>query len=319
MAADNDGCTRDVCRAERCPLHFARQRAEKAHILVVNHSLLLADIASGSLVLPNYHDLIIDEAHHLEPAVTDALSFKADKRFMEMTFEEITKPRAGQIGIVQAAVRGAAPPDVGMAFDAQCEQVREHGVVAVAHMDEFFEAVAWFMKEQSRGRSQYAQQLRLVPAVRTQPHYGDVEIAWENFGRPLPRTAKGLSKLAERFLDIAGNVTIENGEDLAQNLMRLSKSLVETADYINAIISEPGEGWIYWFESFRERLSLHAAPLHVGPLVEEHIFSQKETVILASATLRTAKKGYSAEPGFEYMKNRLQGTHANEMAVGSPF
>ena len=35
-------------------------------------------------------------------------------------------------------------------------------------------------------------------------------------------------------------------------------------------------------------ISLHVAPLHIGPLVEKHLLMPKETVILTSATLRTA-------------------------------
>ena len=38
---------------------------------------LLADVAAANRVLPEYVDLIIDEAHHLESAVTNGLSFRA--------------------------------------------------------------------------------------------------------------------------------------------------------------------------------------------------------------------------------------------------
>jgi len=37
-------------------------------LLIVNHALLLADVATGNRVLPEYDYLIIDEAHHLEEA-----------------------------------------------------------------------------------------------------------------------------------------------------------------------------------------------------------------------------------------------------------
>jgi ATP-dependent DNA helicase DinG len=76
---------------------------------------------------------------------------------------------------------------------------------------------------------------------------------------------------------------------------------------------------IYWIERFRNRISLHAAPLNVGPLVEEHIFNKKEVVILTSATLRTAEAGYGQDPSFAYLRERLHAQHAVELAVGSPF
>jgi len=49
---------------------------------------------------------------------------------------------------------------------------------------------------------------------------------------------------------------------------------------------QAGAAMIYWAEARREadRVSLHAAPLHVGPLVEKHLWMAKEAVVLTSAT-----------------------------------
>ncbi|MEC8959392.1 MAG: exonuclease domain-containing protein, partial [Chloroflexota bacterium] len=49
-----------------CFLRAARERAEQAHIVVVNHALLLSDLARGGGLIPEYQHLIIDEAHNLE-------------------------------------------------------------------------------------------------------------------------------------------------------------------------------------------------------------------------------------------------------------
>ncbi|MEP6871227.1 MAG: hypothetical protein ABI939_05180, partial [Anaerolineaceae bacterium] len=45
-----------------CFLLRARKTAESAHILIVNHALLLADLVSGGSAIPAYDHLIIDEA-----------------------------------------------------------------------------------------------------------------------------------------------------------------------------------------------------------------------------------------------------------------
>jgi DNA polymerase-3 subunit epsilon/ATP-dependent DNA helicase DinG len=135
----------------------------------------------------------------------------------------------------------------------------------------------------------------------------------------LVRTADGVVKLAGKFDDIAGTMTIEDSDDLTASLTKLGRQLAETSGHMNGIISEPDDSRIYWIESSRDRISLHVAPLHVGPLVQEHIFESKQTVVLASATLQTAKSGYGDEPSFEYIRKRLHGFEASEMAVGSPF
>jgi DNA polymerase-3 subunit epsilon/ATP-dependent DNA helicase DinG len=80
------------------------------------------------------------------------------------------------------------------------------------------------------------------------------------------------------------------------------------------MITAPDSSLVYWLESSAsgDRLRLHAAPLHVGPLVEEHLFHKKESVVLTSATLRTGST-------FDFLRERLNAWDANELAVGSPF
>ena len=82
VAADADSCTPQLCRYHRqgvCFLARARRQAEAAHVVIVNHALLLADIALENQVLPAYDDLIIDEAHHLEEEATDQLGLRLEQ------------------------------------------------------------------------------------------------------------------------------------------------------------------------------------------------------------------------------------------------
>ncbi|MCZ7669802.1 MAG: hypothetical protein M5U34_22805 [Chloroflexi bacterium] len=46
----------------------------------------------------------------METAVTDGLSFRADKRMLETTFSEITQPKAGLLGQLESRARGGAGP-----------------------------------------------------------------------------------------------------------------------------------------------------------------------------------------------------------------
>lgn len=319
LSAENDGCRRETCSEERCPLHIARRRAQQAHIVVVNHSLLLADVASGNVILPDYLDLIIDEAHHLEAAVTDSLSFRADKRSLSNLLDEVTKPRAGLIGSVSSQVATAAPSDVSQRFETYVHSLRGAGTIAVERVGEFFMAVDWFMKDHVRARSQFAQQVRILASVRKQPGWDEVELGWENLANSLEVVVDGVTKLAKGVGDVVGEYQIEDVQDLLLALTSLGQDLAEVRTNLNGLIFEPDEKMIYWIESFRKRLSLHAAPLHIGPLVEEHIFKTKEAVILTSATLRTAGRGNYGNVNFDYVRERLYAHKSNDLAVGSPF
>jgi DNA polymerase-3 subunit epsilon/ATP-dependent DNA helicase DinG len=83
---------------------------------------------------------------------------------------------------------------------------------------------------------------------------------------------------------------------------------------MGAIISSPEPNGIYWAEVAvrNHQLSLKAVPLHVGPLVDKHLLKAKRTVIMTSATLRTAAS-------FNYIRERLCAQDVEELAVGSPF
>ncbi len=53
ICADNVHCPRHHPAHRHCPFHLARAEIEDSQVLVVNHALLLADLASGPSVLPH--------------------------------------------------------------------------------------------------------------------------------------------------------------------------------------------------------------------------------------------------------------------------
>jgi len=191
------------------------------------------------------------------------------------------------------------------------------GLVAVdaqRHLDLFFESIHEFIAEHQQGRrSQYSLRLRVTSGLRVQPAWESVEIAWDNARAPLVAIADGLNRLA-RSIDELSNYDIPDAEDLQAQILGAARRLGETRDQVSHMISNPDPSLIYWLEtdSNGERLRLHAAPLHVGPLVETHLFHTKESVILTSATLRTGGT-------FDFLRERLHAWEADELAVGSPF
>ena len=319
LNAENDACTAERCAQEGCPLHYARRKAEQAHLLVVNHALLLADVAADNRVLPQYLDLIVDEAHHLESAVTSGLSYRADARFLSSLLEEVTKPRAGLLADLQRRAANELPQEISAVFEERVIQLRQSGVQAAIRLDEFFDTLANFLAEFVSGGQRYSEQVRFLEEVRAHPDYDQVLMAWENLEHHLRVLGEGVNKLAGGVADAADGYDLEDAEDLRLALLSLARSLEEARGNLDALVADPNEEMIYWAEVYRDRLSLHLAPLHVGPLVEAHIFETKETVILTSATLQTASASADGSSSFDYLRQRLHAQHVDELAVGSPF
>jgi len=106
----------------------------------------------------------------------------------------------------------------------------------------------------------------------------------------------------------------EEAEDMWGTLGNMLNRLVEIQHNVNGLTSDPDLNTIYWVEINPKYLdvNLNAAPLHIGSLMEKHLWYQKESVILTSATLTTNGE-------CEYLKQRLNGEDADELVVGSPF
>jgi ATP-dependent DNA helicase DinG len=69
----------DRCSGRRCPFHSAcfsvaaRERAADADLVIVNHALYFAHVASGGGVLPEHDAVVFDEAHRLEESAASWL------------------------------------------------------------------------------------------------------------------------------------------------------------------------------------------------------------------------------------------------------
>lgn len=78
VESDADQTLRARCpHFNRCFYYEARRKAAASHLIVVNHALLLRDLATkadsnGRGILPEFDRVVLDEAHHLEEAATRA-------------------------------------------------------------------------------------------------------------------------------------------------------------------------------------------------------------------------------------------------------
>ena len=323
LSAKHEGCDPERCRRFRqssCYFYNARQAAESAHLVIVNHALLLADVAVQSRALPEYKHLIVDEAHHLEAATTNGLSFETDRASMRRLLGEVGQAsQAGRVTGLLAEVLGRCqkahlPHDIVEQMEVFVGKAGMAADRATRQLDNFFDRLKEFVEEHAEGQSkQYSFRLRVTSGLRVQPAWDTVEIAWDDANAPLAAAVDGLERLAGGLDDLQ-EFDIPDAEDLQAQMLGTARRLGEARGQVSQMITQPSPSLIYWLESdpSGNRLRLHAAPLHVGPLVEEHLFYKKEAVILTSATLRTADT-------FDFLRERLNAWDADELAVGSPF
>ena len=349
VSAENEGCSLDRCQKEmggRCFFFRARKQAEAAHVVVVNHALLMADAATENRVLPEYHHLVIDEAHHLEDAVTDQLSFKADGFTLAQLFNALY-PQGGRSaaalnkstggrGKQASATTGAAagrPPGLlaeiltavrAKTTDVQFHPIRDaiirlQGDVEAVHsrLEMFWEVMDAAVRElvPRIDNSEYDLRLRVTGATRSQPIWVEIEVAWDNLGLLWATLLSHLESLSDALRNL--QKLDDSLESQIEQLGSTALRLVELQVQMEQWVMKPDPNSVYWVEIATperqgRRMTLRAAPVHVGKLVQDNVLFKNETVIMTSATLRTAGS-------FDYVRDRLSAQDADTATVGSPF
>ncbi len=322
VCVDADACQPDICRHEqegRCFFYNARRRAEAAHIIVVNHALLLADMMTENRVLPEHHHLIIDEAHHLEAQATRQLGNVLNLDKIEQLLREISQAKgvgqyAGFLSNLHSQVDNSQSPAHVKAQLQDLIRLAHQEIAGIGpRLYGFFNALRRFLDDRAPKKGNYDVQIRLIPALRVQPGWTSVEIAWDDLGLRLKQIAQSLEQIY-RPLELLDNAGITEYEDLVQTLGGYHQHVLDYWQHLEGVISQPAANTIYWatIKAKDNDLELHNVPLHVGNLLAQGLFGDKDTVVLTSATVQV-------DGSFSFLQDRLGLEGVRTLSVGSPF
>lgn len=318
----SDGAT---CSPQRCQTepdatgeHFvdyfwqARQQAEIAHLLVVNHALLLADIATSGRILPPYSHLIVDEAHHLEEVATDQLTFRTDWRALIGQLKNLGAEE-GLLGLVARRATQRQQSGVTTLVYNLLPLLRQAGQLVKEFADRLLQATLTLAGV--RPTLGYAQRISLDSRVRTQPQWGQLEIEWDQAGQALALVAEQLAALVQS-LDAGSWWQGEPAATLFGEVQASQEQIKQVLDQTNQIVFQPkgSSGLVTWLElnENTDVANLAAAPLYVNELLEKALVQQPRSAIFTSATLRTVS-------GFDFIRERLGLWDVKCATVESPF
>ena len=282
ISAEFEGCDPDRCphfRSNACFFYRARRQAEAAHLIIVNHALLLADTAVENRALPEHRYLIVDEAHHLEEAATSSLSFAISRAQVRRLLGRIggVNPSGRVVGLL-ANTLGAfgrahiAPANLGR-LELLVGRVGVASERSASALDTLFDRLSAFVHEHADGRrGQSDVRLRVTGALRVQPGWDVVEVAWDDAEKPLRVLVDGLERLAREV----GTATLDSAEreDLVAQLQASARELAAVHAQIGQVIVAHSPSQVCWLTagaengiSSTDELSLHAAPclLYTSP------------------------------------------------------
>ena len=319
MSAEHEGCRPNVCqfrRKNQCPFYSIRAQAQHSHIIIVNHALLLADAVYAKGVIPDYRYLIIDEGHHLESAATGALSFRTSLFDISRLIQDIGTLNSGYTGRLLTALQPKLTDDTYEELREITEKITNKSEELAPELKNLFDCLRQFMDDLREGRplTIYGQQYRLAEETRSQDGWNEIEIVWSNCEALILSIMKKVNKMAKKIEEVNSDEPDEEIDELNAMFRGCLDQLKEIHDTLENLFMSPDDNMVYWIDlsGSNSRLSLCAAPLSVGPMIQDRLWNEKDCVILTSATLTTSKQ-------FDYMKERLSAEDADELSVGSPF
>ena len=298
--------TKDICF-----LKNARVNAEASNIVVVNHSLLLRDLADGGGLIPTYDYVVVDEAHHLEDEATRQFGHK----ITQTVFDEYLTDMDGPNGLYETVKFISSSLALSSRTDTIIK-ILETGISLTIrireHTDTFWASLSNFLKYQTEDNTEGRQQIvKLTRNKRLQPDWSIVEQHWENISLVLSEMDKELSKLSLALSQL------DSGSAHETLNMKISNLSTTTTDLKNDLLSflgpEDGSN-IYWIaqENTTSEVTLNIAPLDIGDILRDKLHSKKVSSVFTSATLTT-------QGNFEYVKDRLGIDDAQELILSSPF
>ena len=286
------------------------KRAETAHILITNHALLIADARIENRALPEYYNLIVDEAHHLEDAITDGMSRRIDQALILNRLRDLGNARGGTLGEFLAAARLHMPGDSASKLETFINNISDTVDVMKVHIRLYFRALHDFAASQN-GNRRYAR--RLLNAQRDSGSFVTVQSAWKQLASFFLAVTDAMAHLHDA-LPRYEQFQMPDFNDYSSEIRAHWRFLSDVHELIEQFTQEPNSNSVYAVTAGEsaERLQLHISPLHVGPLMDEYLNQRMESIVLTSATLRT-------QGNFEHIKERLYTDNFNAIALGSPF
>jgi ATP-dependent DNA helicase DinG len=282
VVSDSSNCMGRTCPRYRDCFYFrARRRMDNAQLLIVNHALFFSDLAlrrQGVSILPDYDAVILDEAHTIENVAADHLGLNITAGQVRFNLNRLYNDRTNR----------------GMLVHFGFKDAQQEAFMCQTVADEFFADIQSWREQQGQANG------RIDKPGEFKNQLGPV----------LSKLAATIRRHGEEIEDATAR----------QDLVSMEQRLSLLADSIGQWNCQDLPGMVYWVDVSsgrrQPRITLSAAPVDIGPVMRQELFSKVRTVIMTSATLSTG-----AEPSFDFFRSRigLAETETETLRLGSPF
>jgi ATP-dependent DNA helicase DinG len=281
----------DCEQRRRCFLQRARRLALAADVVVANHAVVFSEMANplASPVLPPYRQIVFDEAHNLEDAVTSAMSREVSLRRARSVLSRLLRSGArrrprGLIPSLQRQLRrtrgiaAGSRQEVLQQADAALGAIR----AAEAALMPFFVSLAGLLRARGGGQSYRIHSDREPP-----PEWSAIAASRQHSLECIAAVMRETTALADALAPLDESES-ERFADFDRELRAAALWLGEFCRDLDTVLAAAEPGWVCWVEAAPPQLGgaqAWGAPIDVGPLMHTHLYSTKNTVVFTSATM----------------------------------
>ena len=312
ICSESGFCTGEVCNTyDGCFYGKLKKAIFQAHIVVVNHSLLMTD-ASQPGFLPDSNSVIVDEAHNLIKSAYD--QFKIDWSEKDVlrilqTFDPSFSRSARWNNMINRMNENNS--DIGEIRDRLKDKVKD----VQSDLKEFMELLTDDNHSRFTPKKPY----------QDKPILANIENVFSHLSSEISSIKKGLEDIFSLFerlrkviLEIdrdretypALHAVVERGMETSTTLLGALIKITENQDH----------EWVYWMEgeyrnpnTNKERLiiSLHASLVDVSETLNTKFYDRFDHCVMTSATLKINNS-------FDYFLKRM-GLDDSETVITEDF
>ena len=290
LDARREACPGRKCEQfSQCFVTKMHQRAREADLVVVNHHLFFADLAMREdeddfgPIIPPHETVVFDEAHEMESV--------AGQFFGQVLSSHQVEDLARHT--LAAAKQGGF---ASRELDAAVRFLRASAKAFFALFDDFQPRQVF--SERATFREEHGAE------------YGGLHAALKGLNSTL-RLVRDRGEETQLLRRRTG----ETGAQLKVLLGEIDDAVLAEADGNSALSSVADDhtgNFVHWVDKRGNGVYLHATPIDLGPILDERLFRQHGSAVLASATL-------AVEDSFEYIRGRLGLHSAYESVIPGHF
>jgi ATP-dependent DNA helicase DinG len=270
ILSDGFSCTPQFATHRNCPFQKARQKLLSSDVIVVNHSLLLADLdAGGGIFLPPPDECIyvIDEAHLLPDIAREASSCKLDLDHLKKQLVELSPFLKDIENRVKSQALIAPALTIRESIASLTTLNNRLNDYALINRGEFKESVWRFSyNERPKNLSDLA----------------------HNHIKSAQRLKRALEQVSSLIQEAMEDSQLKSA--IAEQLLsRMNQYALSSDTLIDSLYHYSRDDQLapfaYWYQSHEGKHTLCSCPIEIGPKLYNILFEPAFSVIAVSATL----------------------------------